>query len=83
MMQEKWFKCSVIGKTTERKGFIFKRTAYILALRIFHGEGETKTVSREVAYDQYCDVDLNKMIEVKMYSLNGTYWTFTKVELIP
>jgi len=75
---EHWFDCAVIGKTVEARGLIFKRSAYIIALRIFGEDGETKTISKEVAYEHYCDVEVNKTLLVKMYSTDGRFWNFSK-----
>ena len=81
MRKSAWFTTEVIGKSVEQRGFIFKRSAYIVALKIFGTDGEYKTHSKEVAFEQYCDFEVGKKIQIRMYSEDGGYtWNFERGE---
>ena len=75
-MESKWFKAEVIGKTTEQRGWIFKRTAYIIALRISGINPSTMTF--ETSFDQYCFIEIGKQIRIKLYHTITGYWAAPK-----
>ena len=76
-MEIKWVECEVIGRTREIRGLLFKKTHYIIAIRI--PDANPETASREVTFDQYVNTSVGQQITVKMYcSKNG--WCFTEQE---
>jgi hypothetical protein len=76
-MIDKWFNCTIIGKTTETIGLIFKATVYIVAFKFEDGT----TVSKRVPFDQYCSFNVGNKKSIHLYSNDGRFWVFDKEEL--
>lgn len=71
-LESQWLEAEVIGKTTEQRGWLFKRTAYIIALRISGANPATMTF--EASFDQYCSAEVSKGIRIKFYRTITGNW---------
>lgn len=75
-LESQWFEAEVIGKTTEQRGWLFKRTAYIIALRI--SGANSPTVAFEASFDQYCSAEVGKGLQIKLYRTITGSWAAPK-----
>ena len=72
-------KMKIIGKTTERRGLIFKNTAYIIAMEILDPVvTSSTTISRTIPFEKYCVLDIGDILSVTMYSQDQSKWFFSK-----
>lgn len=72
-MEFKWFEAEVIGKTTEQHGWLWKETAYLLAIRLQDLKPNTLTIP--VTFDRYCAHAVGDKIKVKFYRTDRGTWT--------
>lgn len=75
-LESRWLKCKVIGKTTEQRGLLFKRSAYIIAIQIPGSDPPTMTF--EGSFDQYCSVEIGKEISIEFYRTITDRWVASK-----
>lgn len=69
----KWVTAEVVDKTSERKGWFFKKTVYILTLRF--PEGNPEIISWTASPKDYYRAEIGEQIRVKMYLLPNGNWT--------
>ena len=75
-MESRWFVGEVIGKTTEQRGLLFKRTVYIIAIRV---QGfKPPTMQFETEFDRYAGVKIGNSICLKLYRTNQGMWAAPK-----
>ena len=78
-MIKKQFRCTIIGKTTELAGWIFKKQVYKIAVRIEVDPKPTATYS--IPFDLYCSLEVGDIKWLTMYSSNGHTWNPINEEL--
>lgn len=78
-MLSKDFPCKVIGKTIEKRGWLIKNPAYVIAIQI--QTGAYISVSKDVPFHQYCLLEVGNIYDFEMYSDDGGHtWFFSAEE---